>query len=95
MLLIGSNSLEAFAKKQPTARKRFASWLKVVRASQWKNLEEVKSTYQQTDGGVKKDYTVFNVGSFRVVAKIDYAESIIAVVFVFTHAEYTHWSDKK
>ncbi len=82
-------------KSKPTARKRFASWLKVVRVSQWKNLEDVKKTYQQTDGGVKKNHTVFNLGSFRVVAKIDYAVSVIAVVFVFTHAEYTHWSDKK
>ena len=95
MLLIGSNFLEAFAKKQPNARKRFELWLKIVRASNWKHLEDVKRTYQQTDGGVKKIYTVFNMGNYRVVARVDFEASVVAVTHVFTHDDYLHWSLKK
>ncbi len=95
MNVLGETKASELAKKQPTARKRIAEWLKVVKTKEWTDLMDVKKTYQQADGGVKGKYTVFNLGNeYRMVTLMEYELGTVAIVHAFTHEEYDHWNKK-
>ncbi|MGE3557286.1 MAG: type II toxin-antitoxin system HigB family toxin [Candidatus Obscuribacterales bacterium] len=95
MLVLGEKELSKLAKKQPEARKRLAEWLKLVRETDWTDIEDLKNTYQQADGGVKGIYTVFNIGrAYRIITIIKYEIRTVSVVKACTHKEYDLWSKK-
>lgn len=95
MLVLGETKLSKLAKTQPKARKRLAEWLKLVSETSWTDIEDLKKTYQQADGGVKGIYTVFNIGrAYRIVTIIKYEIGTVSVIEAFTHKEYDLWSKK-
>ena len=70
------------------------AWLKVTRQASWKHLLDVRQNYPSADGGVKGAYTVFNIkgNSYRLITLIHYPTQTVAILHVFTHAEYSQWS---
>ena len=51
------------------------AWCVVAEKAEWRSLQDIKSTYRDTDGVPvgDKTYTVFNIGNrFRLITKIEY-----------------------
>jgi len=61
--------------------------------AEWHNIMEVRQIFPTADGGVKGAYTVFNIkgNDFRLITVIDYELQVIAIIDIFTHAEYSKW----
>jgi mRNA interferase HigB len=66
-----------------------ATWLTIARDARWKNLNEVRRTWQSTDCVEGK--TIFNVKGhrYRLIAIVNYASQTIVVKMLVTHAEYS------
>jgi mRNA interferase HigB len=92
--VIGTNRLEQFGQKHSQAKSALRAWLKIARESEWKNLVDIRCTIGSVSGGVKKSYTVFNIGGndFRLICLVNYKTQTILVTDIFTHAEYDKWS---
>ncbi len=70
------------------------SWnntLKIVQEASWKNLMEVRQSINSLSGGVKRNFTVFNIGGndFRLITIISFEKQTILITDIFTHAEYS------
>jgi mRNA interferase HigB len=64
------------------------TWFKVAKKAHWKNIEDVRKTYRDTDP--VGPYTVFNIkgNSYRLIVKIEYRFELIFITRVQTHAEF-------
>lgn len=91
MLIENRRAIERFVLKHADARVPCAEWIEKVEAAQWTNLVDLKKTFNSVD--YVKGLVVFNVGgnNFRVVAEVVYAEQIVRIAKVGTHAEYDGW----
>jgi mRNA interferase HigB len=94
MELTRTNLLDDFALTHNQSRKALNSWLQVVRANTWRSLLDVQKIYRSADGGVKGEYTVFNIAGnkFRLITVINYERQIVVIKNVFTHAQYDRWN---
>jgi mRNA interferase HigB len=92
--VIGTNRLEQFGRKRSQAKAALGAWLKIALESEWKNLMDIRGAISSVSGGVKKSYTVFNIGGndFRLICVVNYKTQTILVTDVLTHAEYDKWS---
>jgi mRNA interferase HigB len=61
----------------------------VIAAARWANLAELKADFPSAD--YVPPFTVFNVkgNRYRLITLIDYAEQIVVVSDVLTHATYS------
>jgi mRNA interferase HigB len=91
MHVISRKALRDAEEKHADLKGPLGTWFKVAKKAEWKNIEEVRKTYRDTDP--VGPYTVFNIkgNSYRLVVKIEYEFALIFVKQVLTHAEY----DKK
>jgi len=89
MRLVNRPLIEEFKKKHASARAALDNWVDVVEGAHWKNLEDVKQTFNSVDY-VAPGY-VFNVGgnNTRLFATITFEIELVAVSSVETHAEYS------
>ena len=96
MEVIGFYLLEDFARIHNQSHKGLESWLKTARTNTWHNLFDVKKIYASADGGVKGEYTVFNIAGnkYRLITTINYVDQTIVVNHVFSHAQYDRWNKK-
>ncbi len=92
--ILGRDEIDRFAQRHAEARKRLASWDKVVTGAKWRNFAEMKHTFNSVDfaGGE----TIFEIGgnNFRLRALVDYEAQTVAVTEVMTHAEYSKRKSK-
>jgi mRNA interferase HigB len=66
-----------------------ATWLIIAREAKWKNLNEVRLTWRNTD--CVKGKTIFNIkgNRYRLIASVNYASQTIVVRMLITHDEYS------
>jgi mRNA interferase HigB len=94
MLLVNADRLADAADEYADARRALAAWQRVVEETEWKHLQDVRTTYVhadavQVDSG--KTVTVFNIKGnyYRLLTAIDYKTGVVNVLLFLTHAEYS------
>ncbi len=80
---------EDFARKQSRARKPLETWRATVQAMSWRNIADVRGTFNTVDY-TKQGNFIFNLrtNAFRLVARIDFTAQIVRLTHTLTHAEY-------
>lgn len=67
----------------------FNNWYRVVLASDWYNINEIKQLFNTVDY-VRNDRYVFNVmgNKYRVIVMIHFNVRTVYILFIGTHQEY-------
>ncbi len=92
MKVAGRNKLEDFKAEHADAVTALDSWLREVRAAQWRTPQDVKARYVKASI-LKDNRVVFNIGGgrYRLDVKISYEAQTVLVVRIGTHADYDTW----
>ncbi len=94
MRIIKEVFLVRAGERHPPAARHLETWRKIVRASSWQNLVEVRRTYPDADS-VKvrsgRQVLVFNVrrNDYRLIVAMHYNRQIVYTLRFMTHAEYS------
>jgi mRNA interferase HigB len=91
MRVISNKALVDFSAIHGDAEVTLQAWRKVVDASSFQNLAELKAAFNATDK--VGNYTIFDIGGnkYRIVAAIHFDKQKLFVRHVFTHKEYDKW----
>ena len=89
MRVLGTEVLDKAIKTHGDLKSPVALWLTVARDAKWKNLNDLRQTWQKTD--CVRGETIFNVkgNAYRLIAMVNYASQTIIVKRLTTHAEYS------
>ena len=89
MRLISVKKLRVFWEKHPKSEKPIKQWVGVIKAYDWKNVNEIKSTLSFISI-LKNDRVVFNIkgNDYRIVASFNFIAGICFLCFIGTHDEY-------
>jgi len=87
--ILGQIALKTAARKHADAANALAMWRAAAAAARWRNFAQLKADFPSVD--YVPPFTVFNVkgNKYRLIALIDYAEQIVVVQYVLTHATYS------
>lgn len=88
MRVIKRATLEAFWTEHASAQGPLVNWYDTITGRRWAGLAELKQYFSRSVDFVGGKRYVFNVGEYRLVAKIDFKAQIAFVRFIGTHAEY-------
>ena len=71
----------------------FENWFKLTRKARWRNFQDAKATFAQTDtasGATGRTATIFDVGGnkYRILAHVDYLRQTVKMEAVMDHKEY-------
>ncbi len=93
MWIISRRRLREFWEEHPEAKVALAGWFKVAESAEWTNFQEVRNTFPSADQVGR--LVVFNVGSYRLVARIWYERWKLFIRAVLTHKDYDRdkWKD--
>lgn len=88
MRVIKRLALEQFWQKHPGAQASLEAWYAVVKRALWKNPAELKRVYPNADLVGRR--TVFNIvgNKYRLIARVNYQQQRVFVLYLLTHAEY-------
>jgi mRNA interferase HigB len=91
MRLLGEPVVDEFKKTYPLSAKVMDRWLAIARAAEWKSFIDVKKTFNTADYAAP--HVIFDIGGnkYRLLAIIDFRESVVIVRAVMTHKEYDKW----
>ncbi len=83
--------IKEFINKHSTSDVGLRDWYFKTKNSNWKNLNEVKQTFNSVDYIGNNRY-VFNIkgNDYRLVAIIIFASKKVYIRFIGTHAEYNN-----
>lgn len=89
MRIIGQIALQKAARKRADAANALAMWRAAAASARWRNFAQLKADVPSAD--YVPPFTMFNVkgNKYRLIALIDYAEQIVVVRAVLTHATYS------
>ncbi|MGC9341999.1 MAG: type II toxin-antitoxin system HigB family toxin [Bacteroidales bacterium] len=92
--LIKKQSIEDYALKNARSRVPFGIWLSTIKRVDWKEPNEIISTFNSADIiGKGSDRVVFNIGgnNYRMICKYYFGDAKVhlSVKWIGTHAEYT------
>ena len=95
MIVIGTDVVEGYLadhaghKGIKAARSQYEAWLDIVTRANWRNPEDVKSSYPKASI-LKGGRVVFNIkgNDYRLVAAVQYRAGALAIRFFGGHAEY-------
>jgi len=95
MIVIGTEVVENYLDDRAShkgikaARSQYNAWLEIVLRAEWRNPEDVKSSYPKASI-LKAGRVVFNIkgNDYRLIARVQYQACILAIRFFGTHAEY-------
>ncbi|PIE20731.1 MAG: addiction module toxin RelE [Neptuniibacter caesariensis] len=92
MKVLGKKIVEDFSKKHSRAKGPLNAWVEDAEAAIWATLADIKKRYAHVSF-LSNNKAIFNIGGnkFRLEVLVRYANGIILVERVNTHAEY----DKK
>jgi mRNA interferase HigB len=87
--VLGTEVLDKAKKTHRDLASPVATWLTIARAARWKNLNELRLTWRNTD--CVKGKTIFNIkgNRYRLIAMVNYASQTIVVRMLVTHSEYS------
>ena len=88
--------LKAFCEAKPGRKQHagaFNLWFKLARKARWRNFQDAKATFGQTDvatGKTGRTATIFDIGGdkYRIVVHVDYLRRTIKIEAVMDHKEY-------
>jgi mRNA interferase HigB len=89
MRIIAHRTIVEYCVKQPQAQTALESWYKTTKAAHWKDLHDMKLSFNNVDF-VGNQHYVFNIkgNDYRLVVKILFIQQIIYIRFIGTHKEY-------
>ena len=95
MIVIGTDVVEKYFTRHAgykgikTARSQYNAWLNIVGSADWRNPEDVKASYPKASI-LKGGRVVFNIkgNDYRLISRVQYQASVLAIRFFGTHAEY-------
>ncbi len=89
MRVISKKILREFWGRFPDAEGALRAWHAEAEVASWKEPAAVKAQYRNASI-LKGSRVVFNIcgNKYRLVAKINYAHSVVYIRFVGTHEEY-------
>ena len=95
MIVIGTEVVEDYLvhragyKGIKAARSQYQAWLASVGRAQWRNPEDVKTSYPKASI-LKAGRVIFNIkgNDYRLVAALQYQAGAVMIRFFGTHAEY-------
>lgn len=95
MIIIGADVVESYFTDHAghrgikAARSQYDAWLDIVTRAEWYNPEDVKASYPKASI-LKAGRVVFNIkgNDYRLIARVQYQASVLAIRFFGTHAEY-------
>jgi mRNA interferase HigB len=86
MWVISRRRLHEFWETHAEAKRRLAAWYKIVDTAQWSSFRDVKAVFPTADSVGR--LVVFDVLSYRVIARIEYMQHKVFIRAVLTHKEY-------
>ena len=89
MRVIAKRTLRAFWEQHEDAEEPLLAWFREAEKADWNSPTQVKERYRSASF-VGTDRVVFNIkgNTYRLVVRIRYAQRIVFIRFVGTHAEY-------
>jgi mRNA interferase HigB len=95
MHVISYRRLREFGQRHADCQAALDNWFKVSGQANWSNLLEVQAIFPKAEA--VGNFTVFNIkgNKYRLIVSIDYAQQVIYIKYVLTHAEYDQesWKD--
>lgn len=90
MRLIAEKTLKTFAGKYATAAPALSNFVGIVKAANWKTMDDIVQTGVFSPSPVGNERIVFNIGgnNFRLICNLDFARGVVYVKWFGTHAEY-------
>lgn len=96
MNVISRRKLRDFYERKPERAQHaaaFDDWFRLARKARWRNFQETKATFGQTDvatGDTGRTATIFDIGGnkYRILAHVDYARQTVKIEAVLDHKEY-------
>jgi len=92
MQVVGQNVLVDYMKRHADVRGPLSAWLAEAKSASWQTPQDLKDRFRSVDF-LADNRVIFNIGGnrHRLVVKVRFANGIVLVEWVGTHAEY----DKK
>lgn len=89
MRIFTEKPLKEYAESHPNARTAIQDWVKKVKECTWRNLGDIKQTFNSVDY-VGNQHYVFNIkgNDYRLVVVIQFRPQFVYIRFIGTHKEY-------
>jgi mRNA interferase HigB len=89
MVIISFKSIREFASIHSDVKEALKEWYTKTAQAEWKNLTDVKQTFNSVDY-VGNDRYVFNIkgNRYRLVAMIFFNVRTVYIRFIGTHSDY-------
>jgi len=89
MRIILQKKLLDFAKKHADAKNSIATWKNVVSEAEWKKSIDVIKDFPKASiiPGNRARFKIVG-NKYRLIVEVDYADQIVEIRFIGTHAEY-------
>ena len=96
MRIITYKRIQEFSDKHADSQTPLNVWYHTTSAKTWKNLTDIKQTFNSVDYVGNNRY-VFNIkgNDYRLIAIISFNAQKVYIRFISTHAEYDKISDIK
>jgi mRNA interferase HigB len=89
MLLVYTKRINDFAHTHANARKSIAAWKVITERGIWKSKQDVLADFPNAKM-VKNNRARFEIAhnTYRLIVHIDYADQLVEIRFIGTHAAY-------
>lgn len=89
MVVISKRILQKFSLLHPDSKIALESWYELARKADWRNFNEMRSTFNSVDA-VGNDRYVFNIkgNNYRLVALIIFKVRTVFILFIGNHTDY-------
>lgn len=89
MVIISKSTILAFSRIHADARNPLDDWYETVKQAEWRNFNEMKTTFNSVDA-VGNDRYVFNIkgNTYRLIALVIFKVRTVFILFIGTHDAY-------
>ncbi len=89
MKIIQPMLLENFAKQHANARRSLAAWRRVAEEADWKKNQDILKDFPNAKmlPNKRARFEILH-NTYRLVAELDYEDSLLDIRFIGTHSEY-------
>ncbi|MBD2827168.1 type II toxin-antitoxin system HigB family toxin [Xenorhabdus szentirmaii] len=95
MKIIGRQEIVSFYNKHNQAKGALNAWINEVESTSWDCPQDIRNRFS-TASFLPDNRVVFNIkgNDYRLVVQVRYANGIVKIERIGTHAEYDKWSLK-